>query len=32
MLLYAFAHDVVEMVSMEPVRDWLDARIAERLT
>ena len=32
MLLYAFAHDLVEMVSMEPVRDWLDARIAERLT
>ena len=31
MLLYAFAHDVVEMVSMEPVRDWLDAKITERL-
>ena len=31
MLLYAFAHDVVEMVSSEPVRDWLDARIADRL-
>ena len=31
MLLYAFAHDVVEMVSLEPVRDHLDARIAERL-
>ncbi len=31
MLLYAFAHDVVEMVSFEPVRDALDARIAERL-
>ena len=31
MLLYAFAHDVVEMVSSEPLRDHLDARIAERL-
>ncbi len=31
MLLYAFAHDVVEMVSMEPLRDHLDAMIAERL-
>ena len=31
MLLYAFAHDVVEMVSLEPVRDWLDAKITERL-
>ncbi len=31
MLLYAFAHDVVEMVSLEPVRDWLDAKIAARL-
>ena len=31
MLLYAFAHDVVEMVTLEPVRDHLDARIAERL-
>ncbi len=31
MLLYAFAHDVVEMVSLEPLRDWLDAKIAERL-
>ena len=31
MLLYAFAHDVVEMVSLEPLRDHLDARIAERL-
>ncbi|MEM1115361.1 MAG: Fe-S cluster assembly protein SufD [Bacteroidota bacterium] len=31
MLLYAFAHDVVEMVSSEALRDHLDARIAERL-
>ncbi len=31
MLLYAFAHDVVEMVSLAPVRDHLDAMIAERL-
>ena len=31
MLLYAFAHDVVEMVSLEPLRDHLDAMIAERL-
>ena len=31
MLLYAFAHDVVEMVSLEPLRDHLDALIAERL-
>ncbi len=31
MLLYAFAHDVVEMVTLEPVRDHLDAMIAERL-
>ena len=31
MLLYAFAHDVVEMVSSEPLRDHLDAMIAERL-
>ena len=31
MLLYAFAHDVVEMVSSEPLRDHLDALIAERL-
>ena len=31
MLLYAFAHDVVEMVSLEPLRDWLDAKIAGRL-
>ncbi|MEO0557019.1 MAG: Fe-S cluster assembly protein SufD [Bacteroidota bacterium] len=31
MLLYAFAHDVVEMVSREPLRDHLDALIAERL-
>ena len=31
MLLYAFAHDVVEMVSLEPLRDHLDAKIAERL-
>ena len=31
MLLYAFAHDVVEMVPIEAVRDHLDARIAERL-
>ena len=31
MLLYAFAHDVVEMVRSEPLRDHLDARIAERL-
>ena len=32
LLLYAFAHDVVEMVASEPLRDHLDARIAERLT
>ncbi len=32
LLLYAFAHDVVEMVSAEALRDHLDARIAERLT
>jgi Fe-S cluster assembly protein SufD len=32
MLLYAFAHDVVEMVSDEALRTHLDARIAERLT
>ncbi len=32
LLLYAFAHDVVEMVSNEALRDHLDARIAERLT
>ncbi|MEM0961298.1 MAG: Fe-S cluster assembly protein SufD [Bacteroidota bacterium] len=31
MLLYAFAHDVVEMVSLEPIQDWLDAKIARRL-
>ena len=31
MLLYAFAHDVVERVTLEPLRDHLDARIAERL-
>ncbi|MGB3545297.1 Fe-S cluster assembly protein SufD [Rubrivirga sp.] len=31
MLLYAFAHDVVEMVDLELVRDALDARISERL-
>ena len=31
MLLYAFAHDVVEMVSSEPLRDHLDAKIVERL-
>ena len=31
MLLYAFAHDVVEMVSSEPLRDHLDALISERL-
>jgi Fe-S cluster assembly protein SufD len=31
MLLYAFAHDVVEMVSIEPLRDWLDEKITERL-
>ncbi len=31
MLLYAFAHDVVEMVSMAPLRDHLDVRITERL-
>ena len=31
MLLYAFAHDVVEMVSLEPLRDHLDGMIAERL-
>ncbi len=30
-LLYAFAHDVVEQVKLEPLRDWLDARIGERL-
>ena len=32
LLLYAFAHDVVEMVALEPLRTHLDARIAERLT
>ena len=32
LLLYAFAHDVVEMVASEPLRDHLNARIAERLT
>ncbi len=32
LLLYAFAHDVVAMVSNEALRDSLDARIAERLT
>lgn len=32
LLLYAFAHDVVEMVASEPLRTHLDARIAERLT
>ena len=32
MLLYAFAHDVVEYVQVEALRDHLDARIAERLT
>ncbi|NNF56981.1 MAG: SufD family Fe-S cluster assembly protein, partial [Rhodothermaceae bacterium] len=31
MLLYAFAHDVVEQVKSEAVRTWLDARIEERL-
>ncbi len=30
-LLYAFAHDVVEQVKLEPLRDWLDLRIGERL-
>ena len=30
-LLYAFAHDVVEQVKLEPLRDWLDAKIDERL-
>ncbi|HEX8384984.1 MAG TPA: Fe-S cluster assembly protein SufD, partial [Rubricoccaceae bacterium] len=32
LLLYAFAHDVVEMVASEPLREALDARIARRLT
>ena len=32
LLLYAFAHDVVAMVSSEALRDHLDGRIAERLT
>lgn len=31
MLLYAFAHDVVEMVPSEPLRDHLDRLIAARL-
>ncbi len=32
LMLYAFAHDVVEMVASEPLRDHLDARIAARLS
>ncbi len=32
MLLYAFAHDVVEMVPLAPLRDHLDRLIAARLT
>ena len=31
LLLYAFAHDVVKRVKLEPLRDWLNARIDERL-
>ena len=31
LLLYAFAHDVVAHVKLEPLRDWLNARIDERL-
>ena len=31
MLLYAFAHDVVELVPIEALREHLDALIAERL-
>lgn len=30
-LLYAFAHDVVEQVKLESLREWLDAKIDERL-
>ncbi len=32
LLLYAFAHDVVAELDNEPLQDYLDARIAERLT
>ena len=32
LLLYAFAHDVVERVEPAPLRDWLDGRIVERLS
>ena len=31
MLLYAFAHDVVEQMESEPLRAFVDAKIAERL-
>ncbi|MDX1440492.1 MAG: Fe-S cluster assembly protein SufD [Rubricoccaceae bacterium] len=31
LLLYAFAHDVVEEVKIESLREWLDARIDQRL-
>src|SRR5690606_14732360 len=31
MLLYAFAHDIVERVKLEPLRAWLDAKIEARL-
>ncbi|MFN3596262.1 MAG: Fe-S cluster assembly protein SufD [Rubricoccaceae bacterium] len=31
LLLYAFAHDVVEMIPMEALRDHVDALITERL-
>ena len=31
LLLYAFAHDVVRQVKLEPLRDWLNTRIDERL-
>lgn len=31
MLLYAFAIDIAEMVSLEPVREHIDRRITERL-
>ncbi len=31
MLLYAFAHDIVERVKLEPLRAWLGAQIEARL-
>ncbi|MEQ8713002.1 MAG: Fe-S cluster assembly protein SufD [Cyclobacteriaceae bacterium] len=31
MLLYAFAKDVLEHISVEPLRDLLDAKVSERL-